>query len=110
MTVAVGSRSVVRRVSAEDVASFEASRPARPDRPEPRRFKQPDTSRIGRRGNAGRDPPERRGGRARVVAFREMIANLPAIKVGDLKKGDSVFVSGTQGADASHDGDYDGYR
>ncbi|MGI9068607.1 MAG: hypothetical protein ACR2HX_19665, partial [Pyrinomonadaceae bacterium] len=31
--------------------------------------------------------------------FQEMIENLPAIKMTDLKKGDTVFVSGTQGAD-----------
>jgi len=96
MTVAVGSRSVVRRVSAEDAASFEASRPARPDRPAPAAG-QPERP---------RERPERPAGEERRPragrGFQEIIANLPAIKVSDLKKGDTVFVSGTQGADASH--------
>ena len=96
MTVAVGSHSVVRRVSAEDAASFEASRPARPDRPAPAAG-QPERP---------RERPERPAGEERRPragrGFQETIANLPAIKVSDLKKGDTVFVSGTQGADASH--------
>lgn len=100
MTVAVGSRSMVRRVSAEDAASFEASRPARPDRPaagasSPTPQDRPPRERRERPAGEERRPRAGRG-------FQEMIANLPAIKVGDLKKGDSVFVSGTQGADASH--------
>jgi len=100
--VSVGSRSVVRRVSAEDVASFEASRPARqarPDRPAsaPPSASQPDKPRERRERPAGEERRPRTG-----RGFQEIIANLPAIKVSDLKKGDTVFVSGTQGADASH--------
>ena len=95
MTVAVGSRSVVRRVSAEDAASFEASRPARPNRPASAAG-QPDRprERPERPASEERRPRAGRG-------FQEMIENLPTIKVSDLKKGDTVFVSGTQAADPS---------
>lgn len=105
ITVAVGSHSELRRVSAEDAASFEASRPAgqgRPGRPASATSgaAQPDRPRE------PREPRERPAGEERRPrggrGFQEMIANSPAIKVSDLKKGDTVFVSGTQGADASH--------
>lgn len=102
ITVAVGSHSELRRVSAEDGASFEASRPASQGRPG-----RPASATSGRaQPDRPREPRERptegerrpRAGRG----FQEMIANSPAIKVSDLKKGDTVFVSGTQGADPSH--------
>jgi hypothetical protein len=96
ITVAIGTRSLLRRVSAEDVASFAASRPARPDRPAAAAG-QPDRA---------RDRPERPAGEERRPragrGMQEIIENLPAIKVSDLKKGDTVFVQGTQGADPSH--------
>lgn len=99
MTVAIGSRSMVRRVSAEDAASFEASRPARPDRQASGASSAgpPDRPRERRERPAGEERRPRAG-----RGFQEIIANLPAIKLSDLKKGDTVFVSGTQGADASH--------
>jgi len=102
ITVAFGSRSSLRRVSAEDAASFEASRPTQPNRPDrPAAVAgQPDRPRE----RSARAPEEERrpaGEERRPRAsrgFQEMIENLPAIKVTDLKKGDTVFVSGTQGA------------
>ena len=102
VTVAVGSHSQLRRVSAEDAASFEANRPAgqgRPGRPDSATSgaAQPGRPREPREGPAGE---ERRPGAGR--GFQEMIASSPAIKVSDLKKGDMVFVSGTQSGDPSH--------
>ncbi|MEK6280052.1 MAG: hypothetical protein AABN95_06825 [Acidobacteriota bacterium] len=108
VTVAVGPRSSLRRVTPEMAASFEANRPQRQGagasgagaaearqgqnnqerRPRERREGSPAT------GGEERRP---RGGRG----FQDMLEGLPAITVADLKKGDSVFVSGSEGADAS---------
>jgi hypothetical protein len=106
MTVAFGSHSSLRRVSAEDAASFEAIRPARQDRPDrpaaaagqPDRPRERPARAPGEERRPAGDERRPRGGRG----FQEMIENLPAIKVTDLKKGDTVFVSGTQGADPAH--------
>jgi hypothetical protein len=117
VTIVVGQRSALRRVTPEMAATFEANRPqrqgaagqgqsgqtqngqARPagnDRSattgpdgEPRRRERREGA-----PNAGERP---RGGRG----FQEMLESLPAITVADLKKGDVVFVSGSEGVDAS---------
>ncbi|MDQ1471842.1 MAG: hypothetical protein QOJ99_3322 [Bryobacterales bacterium] len=99
ITVAIGTRSKLRRVSTEEVASLEASRPARPDRPaatagQPAQDGTPRERRERPAGEAGRPRPGR--------GIQEMIDNLPAIKATDLKKGDTVFVQGTQGSDPAH--------
>ena len=97
ITVAFGARSTLRRVSAQDVASLEASRPARPDRPAATTGQPPAQDgrpRERRERPTGEERPPRAG-----RGIQEMIQNLPAIKVGDLKKGDTVFVQGTQGSD-----------
>jgi hypothetical protein len=100
ITVAIGGRSKLRRVSTEDVASLEANRPARPDRPAATAGQPP--AQDGRpRERRERPAGEERGPRA-GRGIQEMIENLPAIKVSDLKKGDTVFVQGTQGADPAH--------
>jgi hypothetical protein len=90
LTIAVGSHSMLRRITAEDAAAFESNRPAtagpaQSDRPGERRERPAGEE---RRPRAGR-------------GFQEVLENLPAVKVGELKKGDTVFVSGTQ-ADPSH--------
>jgi hypothetical protein len=96
ITVSVGTHSALRRVGAEDAASFEANRPARSDRP---------AATAGQTGPPS-ERQERPAGEERRArpgrGIQEMLENLPAIKVSDLKKGDTVFVSGTQGADAAH--------
>jgi len=96
MTIAVGANSMLRRVSAEDAAAFEGNRPARPDRAAPATSTatQPERSNESRTAGEERRPRAGRG-------IQEALENLPAIKVRDLKKGDTVFVSGTQ-ADQSH--------
>jgi len=96
MTIAVGANSMLRRVSAEDAAAFEANRPARPDRPAPATSTatQPERSNENRAAGEERRPRAGRG-------IQEALENLPAIKVSDIKKGDTVFVSGTQ-ADQTH--------
>lgn len=98
MTVAVGQNSMLRRVSAEAATAFDGNRSARTDRSPSATStaNQPD------RPSERREPPageERRPRAGRGI--QEALENLPAIKVSDLKKGDTVFVSGTQ-ADPSH--------
>lgn len=105
ITVAIGSRSSLRRVTPEAAASLEATRPARPAGDRQRRGGQagqegaPRERRDGvARGAGGGGEGNRRGGRG----FQEMLQSLPAITVSDLKKGDTVFVSGSEGVDPSH--------
>jgi hypothetical protein len=101
VTIAVGSHSMLRRVSAEDAAAFEASRPARQDRPD-RQAPATSTATQPERTSERRETPageERRPRTGRGI--QEAIENLPRINVSDLKKGDTVFVSGTL-ADPSH--------
>jgi hypothetical protein len=102
ITVAIGSHSSLRRVTAEEAASFEANRPARPAG-EARENRPAATAGQTER---PRERQERPAGEARqpraVRGIQQMLENLPAIKVTDLKKGDTVFVSGTQGVDPSH--------
>jgi hypothetical protein len=103
MTITVGERSMLRRVSAEDAAAFLADRPAarqeRADRQAstPSSSTQPVRSPTERRERPAGEERRPRGGRG----IQEALEALPAIKVGDLKKGDMVFVSGTQ-TDTSH--------
>ncbi|HVQ39569.1 MAG TPA: DUF5666 domain-containing protein [Pyrinomonadaceae bacterium] len=96
VTVSVGSHSMLRRVSAEDAAAFDASRPARQDRPASATAATPERPTERRERPAGGEGRPRAG-----RGLQEILESLPAIKVSDLKKGDTVFVSGTQ-ADPSH--------
>jgi hypothetical protein len=104
MTIAVGPNSMLRRVSAEAAAAFDANRPVRQERrerPDPTPSATSTTSQPARPSER-REPPaveERRPRAGRGI--QESLESLPAIKVGDLRKGDTVFVSGTQ-ADPSH--------
>lgn len=97
MTVAVGANSMLRRVSAEDAAAFDASRPARQDRTDRSSAATPTTTPPEPRERPAGEERRPRAGRG----IQEALENLPAIKVNDIKKGDTVFVSGTQ-ADPSH--------
>jgi hypothetical protein len=102
VTVAVGQRSSLRRITPEVAASF-AARPGRAGsgqegRPRERRERPAGANGEARRGSGGGEGRPARGGRG----FQEMLAGLPVITLSDLKKGDSVFISGSEGADASH--------
>jgi hypothetical protein len=109
ITVVVGQRSSLRRVTPEMAATFEAGRPqrqgggapgagapadrqTRPDGQERR----PRERREAAPGAAGEERRPR-GGRG----FQEMLESLPTITVAELKKGDTVFVTGSEGADPS---------
>ncbi len=96
--VAFGPRSTLRRVTPEAAAELDANRP-RGQRGE------------GRRGDQSGQPRERRerepradgeARRPRGGGFQNMFENLPVITINDLKKGDTVFVSGSEGSDPSH--------
>jgi hypothetical protein len=100
VTVVVGERSSLRRITPEVVASF-AARPGRTGgqdgRPRERR-ERPAGANGGARRARDNGEGRPRGGRG----FQEMLERLPVITLSELKKGDSVFVSGSEGTDASH--------
>ena len=101
ITVAVGERSSLRRVTPEIAATF-ATRPGRSDGQQSRR--EAGERRERRERPAGEDGP-RRGGEGRPArggrGFQEMLERLPAISLTELKKGDVIFVSGSEGTDRS---------
>ena len=103
ITVAIGDRSLLRRVTPEVAATF-AARPGRGDGPQGR-----PTGRGERRERrdrpAGENGEARRGGEGRVGrggrGLQQILEGLPALSLTELKKGDAVFVSGSEGSDAS---------
>jgi hypothetical protein len=110
ITVIVGQRSSLRRVTPEMVTAFEANRPQRqgggaPGADRPARAdgqeRRPRERREGAPGAAGEDRRPRGGGGVGGRGFQDMLANAPAITVADLKKGDTVFVSASESADPS---------
>jgi hypothetical protein len=108
ITVVVGQRSSLRRVTPEMAATFEANRPQRQGGGAPGAGAPAD--RQTRADGQERRPRERREGapgaagnerRPRGRGLQDMLENLPTITVADLKKDDMVFVSGSEGADPS---------
>ena len=103
ITVAIGDRSSLRRVTPEVAATF-ATRPGRGDaqgsRPNDRGERRERRERPAGENGAARRGGEGRAGRA-GRGFQEMLAGLPAISLSELKKGDAVFVSGSEGPDRS---------
>lgn len=101
VTVAVGERSTLRRVTPEVAASF-AARPGRAGgqegRPRERRERPAGANGEARRARGDGEGRPGRGGRG----FQQMLEGLPVITLSELKKGDWVFVSGSEGSDASH--------
>jgi hypothetical protein len=100
ITVAIGDRSSLRRVTPEVAATF-ATRPGRGDG-QPGR---PNDRGERRERPAGENGQARRGGEGRAGrggrGFQEVLAGLPVISLSELKKGDAVFVSGSEGSDPS---------
>jgi hypothetical protein len=90
LTITVGPHSMLRHVSAEAAAAFDPPRSTPSSSPQSERPGERRERPAGeeRRPRAGRN-------------FQEMLESLPAVKVSELKKGDTVFLSGTQ-ADPSH--------
>lgn len=103
ITVAIGDRSSLRRVTPEVAATF-ANRPGRGDGQQGRGNDRGER-RERREQPAGENGEARRGGEGRGGrggrGFQEMLAGLPAISLTELKKGDAVFVSGSEGSDPS---------
>ena len=112
ITVIMGQRSVLRRVTPEMATAFEANRPQRQGGGAPAagapadrqaradgRERRPREPREGAPAAAGEERRPRGGGGGR--GFQDMLANAPVITVADLKKGDMVFVSGSEGSDSS---------
>lgn len=95
IVVVVGDRSSLRRVTPEVAATF-ATRPGRGEGQQGER-------RERRQRPAGENGEARSGGEGRAGrggrGFQEILAGLPAISLTELKKGDAVFVSGSEGND-----------
>jgi hypothetical protein len=112
LTVSVGPKSSLRRVTPEMAASFGERRRRRRDdatqagNDRPRRNAQANGQ--GSEGTGAQQAPDRAAGagggpgrdrsRAGGRNFQEMIEGLPAITIADLKKGDVVLVNGTVAA------------
>lgn len=96
-TITVGKHTVVKRLPPEVAQNLAQRREQR----QQRRQAQADSTGVqtenpARGGNRrGADGGQRRG-------FQQLLENQPAISIGDLKKGDALMVTGTQGADAAH--------
>jgi hypothetical protein len=103
ITVAVGDRSSLRRVTPEVAATF-ATRPGRGDGQQGRAADRGER-RERRERPAGENGEARRGGEGRAArggrGFQQILQGLPAISLTELKKGDAVLVSGSAGADPS---------
>ena len=103
ITVAIGDLSALRRVTPEVAATF-ATRPGRGDGQQ-RRGNDAGERRERRERPAGENGEVRRGGQGRAGrggrGFQQILEGLPAISLAELKKGDAVFVSGSEGADRS---------
>ena len=98
ITVTIGDRSSLRRVTPEVAATF-ATRPGRVDGQQARGERRERRERpAGENGEARRGEGRAgRGGRG----FQQILEGLPAISLTELKKGDAVFVSGSEGSEAS---------
>jgi hypothetical protein len=112
LTISFGQKSTLRRITPEVAASLGERRGRRGDgggggggagaqqggsTPAERAPRTDAQTGDNRPGPDGRGERPRRGGRN----FQEMLDNLPAITVADLKKGDMVLVNGTMAADSS---------
>ena len=99
ITVVFGDRSSLRRVTPEVAATF-ATRPGRGDGQQAR-----GERRERRERPAGENGEARRGGEGRAGrggrGFQQILEGLPSISLTELKKGDAVFVSGSEGSEAS---------
>jgi hypothetical protein len=130
VTLALGARSMLRRVTPEFEQTVAQQRAERAKRQEQRRAagdggQSPQGAGENRAGREGRREGEgaradgagerqagngerrgqggggRRGGGGGGGNFQQMFESLPAVTPADLKKGDAVVVTGTPGADAS---------
>lgn len=103
ITVAIGDRSSLRRVTPEVAATF-ATRPGRGGGQQGRANDRGERQERRER-PAGENGEARRGGERRAGrggrGFQQILEGLPAISLSELKKGDAVFVSGSEGSDRS---------
>lgn len=109
INVRIGKRSSLRRVTPEMAAAFQqrrAERAAGQGGPAnvqgERRRREPTESGGANPGADGGRGPRGGGGGSGGRNFQDAFENLPAVTLGELKKGDTVFVTGSSnGADAS---------
>jgi hypothetical protein len=94
-TIVIGQRSLLRRITPEVAAQMAERRAQQQQQAGGQRRADGETS-ARRDGQGGGGADGRRGpGGNRGNGFQEMIQNLPAITLADLKKGDVVIVTGS---------------
>jgi hypothetical protein len=96
-TVSLGKNSVIKRLPPEVAQNLEQRREKR----QQRRQAQVESTGVQTENRAvggnrrGADGGQRRG-------FQQLLESQPAIAIADLKKGDALMVTGTQGTDTAH--------
>ena len=104
-TVALGKNTTVKRVPAEVAADLAEARQARRERRQARAESTGVQTERRRRQRPSTDNPDGTGAQAatrqRPRNLTQMLEDQPAIAISDLKAGDSVMVTGTQGTDAT---------
>jgi hypothetical protein len=112
VAVALGARTVIRRVPADFAETLRARREERRERSaqsgegpavnRPEAGREEGERRRERRGRRGEGGARRADGGLRGGGgLQQMLESLPAVGVAELKAGDAVLVTGTAGADAS---------
>jgi hypothetical protein len=96
-TVSLGKRSMVKRLPPEVAQNLAQRREQR----QRRRQAQAESTGVQTESPAGSGDRRGANGQQRR-GFQQLLEDQPAINIADLKKGDALMVSGTQGADAAH--------
>lgn len=97
-TVSLGKRSVVKRLPPEVAQNLAQRREQR----QRRRQAQAESTGVQTENPAGSGNRRGADGGQQRRGFQQLLEEQPAIRIADLKKGDALMVTGTQGADAMH--------
>lgn len=97
-SVSLGKRSMVKRLPPEVAQNLAQRREQR----QRRRQAQAESTGVQTENTAGRGNRRGADGSQQRRGFQQLLEDQPSISIADLKKGDALMVTGTQGADASH--------
>jgi Cu/Ag efflux protein CusF len=97
-TVSLGKRSLVKRLPPEVAQNLAQRR----KQSQQRRQAQAESTGVQTENPAGRGNRRGADGGQQRRGFQQLLEDQPSISIADLKKGDALMVTGTQGADASH--------